>query len=750
MTTNKLTPEQLKIIQHPMGNHARIMAVAGAGKTSTMVQLVKRYLDYGVPGKSIQVLMFNRLARSEFQDRMNALQPEGSSKPQINTFHSFAYRIIRDIERNGLDVREIENWSEDESERTDYFLRKIISDLEKQQVIPPMVIDLETARTAISLWKSEMVPPDHDRAKSSGHPGLVDVYIQFEKQRIERNAYTMDDLIPRAVNALKNSASLREKWASNFRLVVVDEYQDVNYAQQQLLECLVGESTDLVVVGDDDQTIYEWRGARPEFILNVMSGSFNNRPVIDYTLSRSFRFGPELAQAAHNVISLNQTRFVKPLVAFNHTQDTQVHLVRELITSKNSLNDQLFHHLRQVLIMTGDASKVIILGRTYNQLMNLEAICLIRKVPYTMVGSQPFYKRSELITLIDYLRLVLLAHNPLTAASCSILEKIINRPNRYINVDGFSSLLRGAMGDRMTPLTLLDYVTSDTNSAFDARRKDKLENLRFALAQAYQKITEGIKANVILQSIVDITKYLEHFTNFYGNGEESKVRLDSINALIALAARQNMTVEEFIEFFDQLDCTQGTSEEDAHKYVLVFTTIYRTKGLEYDYVFVPEVMQGSMPVASGSELFVWDAARSDGPGASTSQLDNERRLFYVALTRAKKAAYLGINQTEKQAVSQFVEEMHLDATKEIMRCVRESNGTLTQNIRAVLRQVGASLALRAQLYEYYPNDREQLDALFAQEDISTWPEVQPNVPVAATQQPVAKPVVQPKKWWEDD
>lgn len=749
MTTNKLTPEQQKIIQHPMGNHARIMAVAGAGKTSTMVQLVKRYLDSGVPGKSIQVLMFNVLARKEFKERIEALGLPSTMQPQVNTFHSFAYNVYKSIERSGLAPREVENWSEDSGERTDYFLRKIINDLEKKQVIAPMAVDVETARTAMALWKSEMVPPDRARAKSTGHDGLVDVYMQFEQQRIDRNAYTLDDLIPRAVTALMNSPSLRDKYAGSFRLVVVDEYQDVNYAQQKLIELIVGDGTDLVVVGDDDQTIYEWRGARPEFILKVMSGSFKGRPVIDYTLSRSFRFGPELAQAAHNVIGLNKTRFTKPLVAYTHTQETEVLVVRELVTSKNSLNDQLFHYLRQVMNITKDARKVIILGRTYNQMMNLEAMCLLRKVPYSMSGSQPLYKRSELITLIDYLRLSLVVHLPLNQMSCDLFEKIINRPNRMINVDGFKAILSDAKRQGRTVAEFLQHVTSAENNTFQERQKDKLENLRMALANAHQQANDDIKAHTVLQMIVDVIKYIEHYTNFYGKGEESKSRLESINALIALAERQNMLVSQFIEFFDGLDCTQGNTE-DASKRVLTFTTIYQTKGLEYDYVFVPEVMHGSMPVMGGAELMVWDAARSDGPSTMTSQLDNERRLFYVALTRAKKAVFLGVNQTDTQVISPFIGEMHLDATKEIMRCVRESPGAVSAELPHVLHRVGASATMRAQLYEYYPDHHADLDAIFAANNIATWPEIQQNVPVKDTQGHTAKPVVQTKQWWEDD
>jgi len=190
-------------------------------------------------------------------------------------------------------------------------------------------------------------------------------------------------------------------------------------------------------------------------------------------------------------------------------------------------------------------------------------------------------------------------------------------------------------------------------------------------------------------------------------------------------------------------------DADAHTYVLVFTTIFRTKGLEFDYVFVPEVMHGSMPVTGGTDLLVWDTARSSGPRVSTSQLENERRLFYVALTRAKKAVYLGITQASNQVVSQFIDEMHLAATKAIMQNVRESRGTVQSTLRDVLRKVGASSSLRAQLYEYYASQVEQLRDILADASIGTWPAV--HAPVAMTDyKKTAKPLVSPKRWWAEE
>jgi DNA helicase-2/ATP-dependent DNA helicase PcrA len=184
----------------------------------------------------------------------------------------------------GLMAEPQELWTADDSEMGRILAHRTIQALEKEGVFPLNTIDTEIALMAISLWKSELIPPDRARAMSNGETGLVDVYVRFEAERKKRNAVGFDDFVPIVVELFTQFPEFRAQTVSHFRHVIVDEYQDVNAGQQRLIELLVFPQSDVMVVGDDDQTIYEWRGARPDYILQTMSGHVFGKPIIDYTL----------------------------------------------------------------------------------------------------------------------------------------------------------------------------------------------------------------------------------------------------------------------------------------------------------------------------------------------------------------------------------------------------------------------------------------------------------------------------------
>jgi DNA helicase-2/ATP-dependent DNA helicase PcrA len=212
----------------------------------------------------------------------------------VHTFHSFSFQVIGEAIKIGYLPANTQFWLADKSELIWLTLKRSINELEKARRIPPELVDPEEALHAISLWKGSLVPPN--RAGSFMQPHLPAVYAGFEDFRQNQFALTYDDFIPTAIDILENNPVFYRRFCSNIQHLIVDEYQDINLGQQTLIELLAGEQADVMVVGDDDQTIYEWQGARPNFILKDFGTVFNNKPVLDYCLSRSFRFGPVIAQ----------------------------------------------------------------------------------------------------------------------------------------------------------------------------------------------------------------------------------------------------------------------------------------------------------------------------------------------------------------------------------------------------------------------------------------------------------------------
>ncbi|MCX6016536.1 MAG: UvrD-helicase domain-containing protein [Chloroflexales bacterium] len=280
-TTHQLTPDQQAVVAHPTGFHARVLAVAGSGKTTTMAHRAFQLLQSGTPKTAIQIVMFNVLARKQFTAKLIEIGLVQHLHPGVDTFHSMTYKIMQRAVEAGLMAEPQELWTADDSEMGRILAHRTIQALEKEGVFPLNTIDTEIALMAISLWKSELIPPDRARAMSNGETGLVDVYVRFEAERKKRNAVGFDDFVPIAVELFRQFPEFRAQTVSNFRHVIVDEYQDVNAGQQRLIELLVFPQSDVMVVGDDDQTIYEWRGARPDYILQTMSGNVFGKPIID-------------------------------------------------------------------------------------------------------------------------------------------------------------------------------------------------------------------------------------------------------------------------------------------------------------------------------------------------------------------------------------------------------------------------------------------------------------------------------------
>ena len=286
MTTINLTVEQQQVIQHPIGMHARILAVAGSGKSITLAYRIKHLIidEHVAPG-SIRVLMFNALARKQFRRHLSRVGLPESNQPEVHTFHSFCYQIIRRQMKDGVLPELIQFWLGDKEELIWLTVKRAINNLERTKRIPYAAVDPDEAMTSISLWKGALIPPD--RAGSRSSPYLPLVYEEFERMRLKKSALTFDDFIPDVFRMLEDNPAENQRWCQCVRHVLVDEYQDINFGQQRLIELLANDRADVMVVGDDDQTIYKWRGARPDYIVHDFPRVFDDKPVKDYCLSLS-------------------------------------------------------------------------------------------------------------------------------------------------------------------------------------------------------------------------------------------------------------------------------------------------------------------------------------------------------------------------------------------------------------------------------------------------------------------------------
>jgi len=643
-----LTDEQQQVVQHPIGRHARVLAVAGSGKSITLAYRVKFLLhEIGVSPGSIRILMFNNLARKNFRKHLRQIGVPESMTPEVDTFHSFSYRIIKRLMRDKVLPELIQFWLGDKEELIWLTVKRAINNLEMARRIPKASIDPDQAMNAISLWKGALIPPD--RAGAYNSPNMPLVYAEFERLRLEKSALTFDDFVPLAVELLAQEPKTNLIWHQKPKHVIVDEYQDINYGQQQMIELLAGNDADVMVVGDDDQTIYEWRGARPAYIVQDFPQVFDNKPVDDYYLTKTFRFGPLLAKCAANLIMCNQVRVKKPLVAYNDQQHGYIHVFNGSIVATKELADQV----EALVEVDGVAqSNIIILARLFAQLDNLQAEFLARKIPFRVDGQKPFFKRAEINNLVDYLRLARESQKPMTWRIGKYLINIANKPSRMLSRNLLGKLINQAIDANLSTLSILELASCRVFVWMNRAQANRIANLNHIITHIENNINnQEITAGDLLNWIVTETGYLDYFQDYYGKGEHAEEKVQAVLNFLEYVSSSRVSVARLLALVEGSDTTQGAPKQEQ----ITFTTIFRTKGLEFDYVILPQCNEKALPYLSGEQTAIYDMQGTYQEIAKTDQMESERRLFYVGLTRARIGVLIGTSTNP----SRFIQELQL-------------------------------------------------------------------------------------------
>ncbi len=758
----QFTQEQEAIIHHPLGKHARVLAVAGSGKTTTMVQRIKYLVEnLHEDPRWIRVVMFNRLAREQFEEKLAKVILSPAKRPKVLTFHALAYSMYRDAEKQGLLPAKYQLWIEDKAELAYINVLRAIESLLNDNLLMDD-IDPEEALDAIGLWKASLIPPEHAGHRVNSDLELV--YRRFEELREEQRALTFDDFVPTALRLMNLHPQFRRRFEDRLDHLIVDEYQDINYGQQQMIRLIAGERADVMVVGDDDQTIYEWRAARPYYILQGFMEDFSNKPVVDYTLSHSFRFGPEIAQMAYNVITFNTNRADKSLIAHQPKPST-VALLENTSEQSTEVEKAMAEEIVTLVKERIAAPKdIIVLGRTFLQMDGLQAAFLEKKVPFRIIGKPPFFERDENRTLIDYMRLALaldqhpsalkpwFIHDRQGDRDTSVQERdtsyyrwhkkrgsydetirtflaIANTPSRKLLRSTLMKAIEAGGRQGKTIRQSLALLLDEKESPWPEERREKFQELFDVLARISERIRDDPKwsAGDALRWLVETLDYLQHFETYYGEGTASDQRIASVNIFIGFAKRTGMLITKFIDYLSKLDTTWGQSPERT----ITMTTVHRTKGLEYDYVFIPNATEGHMPVHIANEEGIYDKSGTVPEHPHSPPLESERRLFYVAITRAKSHLYIGVNSPPMRGLqsqssiplpSRFIEEMQIEDTNEtisaLRKCVEKGNPAALLNLvkqkhvsKNILRYVVERYLKPEVTQQQFTNTLVEIDAL---------------------------------------
>ena len=606
MKLNQLNQEQREAVELT-GGPILIFAGAGSGKTRVLTHKIAYLVqEVGLPPENILAVTFTNKAADEMKQRVQELLDMDVSSMSVGTFHSISARILRrEIHFLGYS-NDFVIYDQDDSRS---LTRGVIRDMElDEKTFVPKAI-----QNHISKFKNQMVVPEFFIKTAVGYfdEKLSEIYEKYQDSLQDNNALDFDDLLLKPLKLFNEYPKKLEYYQQKYRYVLVDEYQDTNRPQFELVYSLSKEHRDICVVGDDDQSIYSWRGADINNILNF-SESFGESKIIK--LEQNYRSTQNILDGAWAVVSQNSSRAEKKLWTDNSHGD------KLSILECRDERDESWKILRAIREETvqrqRDLDEMVILYRTNAQSRVLEDVLRREGIPYQIIGGIKFYERKEIKDIIAYLRLIV---NPADGIS---FDRIINFPSRGIGKTTLEKIHELAKSDKCSYFTVLSNIQKLKVGKKQKQALGDFQSLISKYQKEYKK-EDAISMTTDLLLDIDIKNYYDN-----QNTQDAKERWANVEELLNSITdfqeyRKESGLSEFLEEVSLLTDIDRWNQSDK---AVTLMTIHSSKGLEFPVVMVVGLEEGLFPLGTSAyEL---------------EELEEERRLFYVALTRAKKKVYL--------------------------------------------------------------------------------------------------------------
>lgn len=608
-----LNPAQVDAVQTTSGP-LLILAGAGSGKTKTLTHRIAYLIaNEGLWPNEILAVTFTNKAAKEMRERLGKLLQQDSGArhfmPWMGTFHGICVRLLRqDGDKIGISSNYV---IYDEDDR-----QGLIKQAMKQLSIVDKQIKPRAVSGAISNAKNELLTPEEFTSRSS-YPfqqQVAKIYTVYEKMRREAGALDFDDLLIETVRLFRDRPDIRAKWRAHFKHILIDEYQDTNAAQYAIVKSLVGETSNICVVGDDFQSIYSFRGADFKNILNF-ERDFPGAKVIK--LEQNYRSTGAILEAANNVIAKNVQRTDKKLwTAKPMGAPVQVHAVYDESEEAYVVASRIS---TQVSIGARSYGDFVVLYRTNSQSYTLERSLLQQRVPYQIIGGVRFYDRREIKDIIAYLRLL---YQPNDRMSFS---RIVNVPTRGIGTTSLEKFLLWQADNGLDIVSSL--VNVEQASGLMPRARTALAGLGETLRGLQGKVQSDASPSDIIESLIDKTGYHDHILDGTPQAEEREANIGSLVS----DAKTFATLPDFLEEVALMSSADTSSTEQK----VTLMTVHAAKGLEFPVVFMVGMEEGIFPNARVFE-------------AGPHELEEERRLCYVGMTRAREELHLSYAQSRLQ------------------------------------------------------------------------------------------------------
>ncbi len=622
-----------------------LLAGAGSGKTRVLTHRIAYLIEEKhVNPWNILAITFTNKAASEMRERVDKIVGMGSESIWVSTFHSMCVRILRRyIDRLGYDTNFTIYDTDDQ--------KTLMKDVCRFLQLDTKVYKERTLLGAISAAKNEMISPEEFRIQAEGdftRKKIAEAYIEYEKEMRANNALDFDDLLVKTVQLFQTQPDVLEYYQNRFRYIMVDEYQDTNTVQFMLVSTLAGKYKNLCVVGDDDQSIYKFRGANIKNILNFEQ-VFTDAKVIK--LEQNYRSTGNILNAANAVIAHNKGRKAKALWTENE-QGEQVQFRQ--FDSAYEEAEFVVRDIRRNVNMKGEAyNDHAILYRTNAQSRMFEEKLVVSNIPYKIVGGINFYARREIKDLLAYLKTIENGKDDLA------VRRIINVPKR-----GIGATTIGRIQDYAYEHEISFYEASKAAAGIQGvgRSAGKIERF-VAVVEEMKAESDFLTISDLMDSIIETTGYVEELQA--ETDEEAEARLENIEELKNKMKAYEEECEEAGEkatlsgFLEQVALVADIDSLDETSDYVVLMTLHSAKGLEFPNVYLTGMEDGLFPS--------YMSINSEDP----MEVEEERRLCYVGITRAKKRLALTCARrrmihgtTQYNRVSRFVEEIPEDLLTE--------------------------------------------------------------------------------------
>jgi DNA helicase-2/ATP-dependent DNA helicase PcrA len=656
-----LNREQREAVDHFEGP-LLVLAGAGSGKTRVLTTRIAHLIhERGVPPDRILAVTFTNKAAGELRDRISSLLGEAPKGMWTGTFHGLGARILR---RHAPLLGWSNTFTIFDAEQSLRLIKKTTEEvgLDTRRWSPKAI------RGHLSSAKNQLIGPQQFvEENAEGFDvfarNVAKVYPAYQKSLQAQNAFDFDDLLVKPVELFESNAELLAAYRSRFHFLLVDEYQDTNRAQFRFVELLASEHRNLMVVGDDDQSIYGWRGADIRNILDfetAFSGAHTVR------LEQNYRSSAVILSAANAVIAENVDRKGKTL------RTDRVGGEPITLVTTSSETDEARWIADQIEARLSDGPGVAyrdiaILYRTNAQSRALEDVFRRRGLPYQIVGGVRFYERREIQDVLAYLRLI---SNPLDAGA---FDRVVNYPRRGV---GNTSLERLSAWANAEGISVLE-AAARADEAPDVPKGGARGLIAFAaLVQRYSALASQRGVGELLETLVEELDFFGHLAD---EGPEGEDRADNVRELIAGALDYNAelledlegeTLDHFTEldlFLQQVALVADVDRHDPDAQVVTLMTLHNAKGLEFPVVFISGLEDGLFPLGRAY----------DNP----SELEEERRLFYVGITRAENKLYLTHARRRRRAgevmygrLSPFVDAIPAHLVEKVTTAVAGESG----------------------------------------------------------------------------